>query len=140
VLVIDDRPEFADPALFAAGVRTRCGRLADEQATLPLDADTYVVIVTRGHQHDAEALAACIHAPVAYLGMIGSRRKVALVRQSFLEDGLATAAELDRVFAPIGLPIGAVSVPEIAVSIAAQLIAVRRGAGAGAAVRREVSR
>ena len=82
--------------------------------------------MTRGHRHDAEALAECIHRPLAYLGMIGSRRKVALVRKKFLDAGLATEEELDRVRAPIGLEIGAVTVPEIAVSIVAQLIAVRR--------------
>jgi xanthine dehydrogenase accessory factor len=93
-----------------------------------LDEDSYVVLVTRGHRHDAQALAACIHRPLAYLGMIGSRRKAALIRRQFLESGLATAAEFDRVRAPIGLQIGAVTVPEIAVSIVAQLIAVRRRA------------
>jgi xanthine dehydrogenase accessory factor len=126
VTVIDDRSEFTAPVLFPPGVKTRCGRVADELAALSIDADTYVVIVTRGHQQDAEALAACIHGPAAYLGMIGSRRKVALIRESFLESALATEEEFGRVFAPIGLEIGAVTVPEIATSIAAQLIAVRR--------------
>ncbi len=86
------------------------------------------MLVTRGHRHDAQALAACIHRRPAYLGMIGSRRKVALIRKQFIETGLATEAEFDRVYAPIGLEIGAITVPEIAVSIVAQLIAVRRGA------------
>lgn len=126
VVVVDDRPEFTDPALFPEGVTTRCGDIAKEIAGSPIAADTYVVIVTRGHQHDAEALAACIHKPAAYLGMIGSKRKVALMRRHFIETGLATEEELNRVFAPIGLGIGAVTVPEIATSIAAQLIAVRR--------------
>jgi xanthine dehydrogenase accessory factor len=84
------------------------------------------VIVTRGHRQDAEALESCIHAPVAYLGMIGSRRKVGMLRKHFLETGLVTEAEWGRVYAPIGLEIGAVTVPEIATSIMAQLIAVRR--------------
>jgi xanthine dehydrogenase accessory factor len=126
VTVIDDRPEFTAAALFPKGVTTRCGKFAQQVAAFPLEKETYVVIVTRGHQHDVEALAACIHAPVGYLGMIGSRRKAALMRAHFLESGLATAEELDRVFAPVGLDIGAVTVPEIAVSIAAQLVAVRR--------------
>ncbi len=128
VTVLDDRPEFADPARFPPGVRVCCGPPAEQLARLAMDADTYVVIVTRGHQHDAEALAACIHGRSAYLGMIGSRRKVALIRQSFLDGGLATEGEFARVFAPVGLEIGAVTVPEIATSIVAQLIAVRRKA------------
>ena len=126
VTLIDDRPEYADAALFPPGIRVECGPVAQRIVACPLDADSYVVLVTRGHRHDAEALAACIHRPLAYLGMIGSRRKVALVRKRFLESGLATEAEFDRVRAPIGLEIGAVTVPEIAVSIVAQLIAVRR--------------
>ena len=84
------------------------------------------MVVTRGHKHDAEALEACIHRPAAYIGMIGSKRKVALMRKDFIETGLATEAEFNRVFAPIGLDIGAVTVPEIAASVTAQLIAVRR--------------
>jgi xanthine dehydrogenase accessory factor len=132
VTVLDDRPEFTDPALFpdpassAGGVRTRCCDVGQELAAQPLGPDTYVVIVTRGHKHDAAALRACVRKPLAYLGMIGSRRKVALLRQSFVESGWATEAEFDRVFAPIGLDIGAETVPEIATSIAAQLVAVRR--------------
>jgi xanthine/CO dehydrogenase XdhC/CoxF family maturation factor len=132
VTVLDDRPEFTDPALFpdpasfAGGVRTRCCDVEQELAAQPLGPDTYLVIVTRGHQHDAAALRACLRRPAAYIGMIGSRRKVALMRQSFVESGWATEAEFDRVIAPIGLDIGAETVPEIATSIAAQLVAVRR--------------
>ncbi len=126
VVVMDDRPEFTNPALFPDGVTTRCGDIAEEVANFPVAGDTYIVVVTRGHKHDAEALKACIHAPAAYIGMIGSRRKVALIRKDFIETGVATEEEFDRVFAPIGLDIGAVTVPEIATSITAQLIAVRR--------------
>jgi len=126
VTVIDDRPEFADPGRFPAGVRTHCGDIAEALAGCDVDDDTYVVIATRGHQHDADALRACLHRPVAYLGMIGSRRKVALIRQSSIDAGLASQEEFDAVHAPIGFDIGAETVPEIATSILAQLIAVRR--------------
>ena len=132
VTVFDDRPEFTAAALFPPGVTARCGPIPAQIAAAAIGLDTYVVIVTRGHAHDASALAACIHAPAAYIGMIGSRRKVALMRESFLARGLATEAELDRVFAPVGLDIGAITVPEIAASIAAQLIAVRRKGSAPA--------
>ena len=126
VVVVDDRPEFTAPEVLPEGATARCGRISEEVAGFPIRADTYIVIVTRGHQHDAEALAACIHGPAAYIGMIGSRRKVALMRQDFVESGRATAEEVARVYAPIGLDIGSVTVPEIATSIVAQLIAVRR--------------
>ena len=126
VTVVDDRAEFTAAALFPEGVTTRCGDVARQVADFPAGEDTYVVIVTRGHGHDAEALEACIRGPAAYVGMIGSRRKVDLIRESFIQSGLATEAEFDRVFAPIGLDIGAVTVPEIAASIAAELVAVRR--------------
>ncbi len=84
------------------------------------------MIVTHGHKLDAESLEVCIHSPAAYIGMIGSKRKVALIRKNFVESGLATEEEFDRVYAPIGLDIGAVTVPEIAASITSQLISVRR--------------
>jgi len=129
VTVIDDRPEFTDPALFPPSVETRQGGVAYELGAYPVDDDTYIVIVTRGHQHDAAALSACIHSPAPYIGMIGSRRKAAVVRQGFLDSGEATPEEVGRVHCPVGLDIGAETVPEIAVSIAAQLVAVRRGAG-----------
>jgi len=132
IVVLEDRPEFAHPKLFPPGTSTRCGAIAEELAAFPADRDTFIVLVTRGHQQDSIALRACIRRPVAYIGMIGSRRKVPLVRRQFLENGWATAEEFDRIYAPIGLDLGAVTVPEIATSITAQMIVVRRK---GAAVR-----
>ena len=126
VMVIDDRPEFTDVALYPPGTMTRCGDMAAELAQFPLAGDTYVAIVTRGHQHDQQCLRACIGRPAGYIGMIGSKRKVALLRKAMLECGAATPVQFDRVCAPIGLDIGAQTVPEIAVSIVAQLIAVHR--------------
>ena len=126
ILVIDDRPEFTAADLFPTEATMRCGPIVEEINRLPIGSDTYIVIVTRGHRHDAEALAVCLHKPAAYIGMIGSRRKVGMMRKEFIESGRATAAEFDRVYAPIGLDIGSVTVPEIAASITAQLIAVRR--------------
>jgi xanthine/CO dehydrogenase XdhC/CoxF family maturation factor len=126
VTVVDDRPEFADPALFPAEARTVCADIAATLAATETDEETYIAIVTRGHRYDAEALQACLPKPAAYLGMIGSRRKVALVRESLLESRAATEEQLDAVHAPIGLDIGAETVPEIATSILAEMIAVRR--------------
>lgn len=126
IIVIDDRSEFTDPALFPEGTTTHCGDIPKQIAALSTACDTYVVLVTRGHKLDAETLEACIHTPVTYVGMIGSKRKVALIQKNFIESGIATAEQFDRVFTPIGLDIGAVTVPEIAASITAELIAVRR--------------
>jgi len=71
-------------------------------------------------------LEACIQESIGYIGMIGSRRKIEVMRRDFVTAGLATAAQFDHVCAPIGLDIGSVTAAEIATSIAAQLIAVRR--------------
>ncbi len=126
IVVVEDRPQFADAALYTGDVVTRRGMLADIEREFPLTQDTYVAIVGRGHLADSENLTACIDKPAAYIGMLGSRRKIALLRQHFIESGKATAEQFDRVHAPIGLDIGAVTVPEIAASIVAQLVAVRR--------------
>lgn len=127
IAVLDDRPEFTSPGLFPDGTTTLYGPVGEQLLAFDISADTYIVIVTRGHQHDGEALAACIHSPAAYVGMIGSRRKAGMIRQSFIDSGTATEEQFDRVFSPIGLDIGATTVPEIAASIVAELIAVRRG-------------
>ena len=83
---------------------------------------TFGLIVTRGHQHDALVLSEWIHRPFAFLGMIGSRRKARLIREQFLRQKLATPEQLDRVVCPVGLPIHAIGVHEIAVSVLAQFI------------------
>jgi xanthine dehydrogenase accessory factor len=126
IAVVDDRPAFTASKLFPKGTALRCGKVSEEVARFPSGADTYIVITTRGHQQDAEALAAALTRPAAYVGMIGSRRKVALMRREFIASGRANEQEFDRVYAPIGLDLGARTVPEIATSIVAQLIAVRR--------------
>jgi len=131
VSVIDDRSDCASPERFP-GATCLIGDIETELARAPIDGGTCVVIVTRGHRHDGKALAAVIDLPAKYIGLIGSKRKV----KTIFEDLLAQGVELEkllRVHAPIGLEIGAVTVPEIAVSIAAELIAVRRGRGNEAA-------
>lgn len=126
VTIIDDRDEFANASHFPKGVEVICGDIPEQLRASGIDKDTYIVIVTRGHKLDAKALEACIKSRPAYIGMIGSRRKVALIRESFIGSGFSTEKEFDRVSAPIGLDIGADTVQEIATSIAAELIAVRR--------------
>ena len=126
VTVLDNRPAFAQAERFPAGTKVICGPIRTEVERFEKETDTFIVLVSMGHKPDAEALEGCIHSKPAYIGMIGSRRKVALLRNHFLELGLATEQEFARVHAPIGLDIGAVTVEEIATSIMAQVVAIRR--------------
>ena len=125
-VVYDDRPQFAAPALFPQAHRVLCGPFEELSRRIHLTPDDDVVIMTRGHQADYEVLVQTLRSGVRYLGCIGSRKKLALCRQRLLEAGF-TAEEYARVHAPIGLAIGAETPAEIAVSIAAELIAVRAG-------------
>ena len=127
VTVIDDRAEFANRDNIPEADTLTVGDIAGALAAVPDSEENYFVIVTRGHRHDAEALRAVIRRPAAYVGMIGSRTKVDLVRREFLEKGWATEAEWARVRAPVGVEIGSQTVEEIAVSIAAELVMVRAG-------------
>lgn len=125
VTVIDDRADCANAERLPPPIHIVVGDIEQSLRAHPIGPDTYVVIVTRGHRHDEQALSAVIESKARYLGMIGSRRKIKLIFDDLKSTGL-DAGLLDRVHAPIGLDINAVTVPEIAVSIAAQLIAVRR--------------
>ena len=124
--VLDDRAQFAIADRFPNGTKVICGTIRREVERFSKEPDTYIVLVSKGHKPDAEALEGCIHSEPAYIGMIGSRRKTALLRKHFVESGLATEDQFDRIHAPIGLNIGAVTVEEIATSVMAQVIAVRR--------------
>ncbi len=126
VVVIDDRAEFANAGRFPEADRILVADIGETLRTFPVSLDTHIVIVTRGHRQDEGALRACIRRRAGYIGMIGSARKVDLVKRRFLERGWGTAAEWARVHTPIGLPIGSKTVEEIAVSIAAELVLVRR--------------
>lgn len=125
IVVIDDRPEFANTARFPEAGQLIVGDIAESLGALPVSSETYIVIVTRGHRHDEAALRACIHRRAAYIGLIGSRHKILLMKERFLKKEWATPDEWNRIHTPIGLPIGSKTVEEIAVSIAAELILVR---------------
>ncbi|MGB7295007.1 MAG: XdhC family protein [Candidatus Aminicenantales bacterium] len=134
VTVVDDRPQFVSRERFPEAASLVVGEINRTTRSFPVGSDTYIVIVTRGHSHDAEALRSFIRSPAAYIGMIGSRQKIALMRERFLSEGWATALEWDRVHTPIGLKIGSRTVEEIALSIAAELVQVRsraRESGSG---------
>lgn len=125
VTVIDDREEFANSTRFPTAHRILCMEYAQALAQLQDNPNSYYVIITRGHSADRECLEAVLHRPNAYIGMIGSRNKTAVVMQQMQQDGYAKE-QLDAVYAPIGLKIGAQTPAEIAVCIAAELVQVRR--------------
>jgi len=126
VVVIDDRPEFADPKKFPDAMEVHQYPFEGVMDRLPIDESSYLVIVTRGHIYDRTVLAQSLKTDAKYIGMIGSRRKRNMIYESLLEDGL-THDDLDRVHAPIGLHIGAETPEEIAVSIVSELIKIRSG-------------
>jgi len=125
VTVIDDRPEYANRERFPDADRIIVSDIGEAVRRFPISSDTYVVIVTRGHARDEDALRACIKGRAGYVGMIGSRRKAGLLREKFLGRGWAAPADFDRIHSPIGISIGSKTVQEIAVSIAAELVSVR---------------
>ena len=132
VAVLDDREAFANAERFPTADRVICGDFAEELRRFPIDAHTYIVLVSRGHKQDELSLREVATSEAAYVGMIGSRRRVGAVLTHLTRAGLPQEA-LGRVHTPIGLDIGAETPEEIAVSIIAQIISVRRG-GSGAAM------
>ncbi|MFH1755980.1 MAG: XdhC family protein [Candidatus Latescibacterota bacterium] len=126
VTVIDDRAEFANKAMLPDADHIIIDSAGRALAAWAKKAVSYFVIVTHGHQQDADALRQVITSGAAYIGMIGSTRKIALMRDKFIKQGWATAEQFDRVHAPIGIDIPCETVEEIAVSIAAELVAVRK--------------
>jgi xanthine dehydrogenase accessory factor len=126
IWVLDDRDAYASPERFPTASRRLVGDIGETLAKLvpELAPSTYALIVTRGHAHDEEALYHLAGANAAYVGMIGSKRKIKLIFQDLIARGIAQET-LERVHAPLGLDIGSQTVPEIAVSIVAELIACR---------------
>lgn len=126
IVVADDRSHYANDDRFPTAARLIVGTFDDVWRDLrsAVDRYSYILVVTRGHGHDQEALANLIHTPASYIGLIGSRRKIKLIFEALRELGTAESA-LARVAAPIGMDIGSGTVEEIAVSIVAELIAFR---------------
>jgi len=125
ITVIDDRPEFANPENIPFANHIIADDIGKTIRRIDKTRDTFIVIVTRGHKDDSNALKACIDSDAAYIGMIGSKNKVALMRRDFIENGWATQEQWDKIYTPVGVDIGSKTVEEIAVSIAAQLIQVK---------------
>lgn len=124
VTVIDDRSDFANPSRFP-----NCEVIAEDFTVALRDIQyspsTYAVIITRGHEHDTDCLIEILKKETQYVGLIGSRRRVRFVLEMLREKGVPQQ-KLSEVFTPIGLPIGAESPEEIAISIVSELVCVRR--------------
>lgn len=123
-VVVDDRSEYASPVLFPTAAEVLCADFSDLPQTVALGPEDYACIMTRGHAHDSMVLTQVLAANPRYVGLMGSRRKIAAVHDLLRQKGF-TQEQIDHVTAPIGLAIGAQTPAEIAVSIAAQLIAIR---------------
>ena len=129
--VVDDRPEFANPDRFPEAAGTVIAPYSEGLAQVPINANTYIVVATRGHRQDDYALEAAIGTPATYVGLLGSKRKTLLIYRDLLEKGHSPEV-LRSVRSPMGLDIGALTPEEIAVSIMSEIIMVRRGGHGGA--------
>jgi xanthine dehydrogenase accessory factor len=126
-VIVDDRESFANRERFPEAAEVHAGEYEDVFAKLAINENSYVIIVTRGHRDDMRVLKLAIGTSARYIAMIGSKRKVINVIRELEKEGIARTA-FERIHAPMGLNIGAVSPEEIAISVAAEMIAVRRNA------------
>lgn len=124
VWVVDDREEYCNADRFPAAKRLIVGPIDQTLSGLDIDSDTYCLIVTRGHNHDEEALYHLAESSARYVGLIGSRRKIKMIFEDLLQENISRDS-LRRVHAPLGFDIGSQTVPEIAISIVAELVAHR---------------
>jgi xanthine dehydrogenase accessory factor len=127
IIVVDDRRDLADPQIFADSVQLSFGDIPQTIRELEPDESSWVVIVTRGHSLDKDALRAALESNAAYIGMIGSPSKVRRIFKELLKEGFARE-RLAQIHAPIGLDLGAETPDEIALSIAAEMLMLRKKA------------
>jgi xanthine dehydrogenase accessory factor len=125
VTVVDDRYAFANRERFPLAREVICGDFEGSIEKLRITGSDFVVIITRGHRHDVDCLRRLAQKPTAYLGMIGSKRRVQIVKEQMLKEGVKEDV-LERLKAPIGLDIGAETPEEIAVSILSEVIREKR--------------
>jgi xanthine dehydrogenase accessory factor len=130
LIVTDDRTSYATQERFPAAREVHALDFDEATRTLDPNETSYIVIVTRGHRDDMRILRWAVQTRARYVGMIGSKRKVIEIFKTLQKEGVP-AHLFDRVHAPIGLDIGAITPEEIAVAITAELIAIRRHASAG---------
>ncbi|MFN9301030.1 MAG: XdhC family protein [Acidobacteriota bacterium] len=127
VTVVDNRESFANRDRFPNADEVIAAEYEELFEQLPVCSSSYIVIVTRGHRDDMRVLRWAITTEARYIAMIGSRRKVIAVIREFEKEGLPRDS-FEKIHAPMGLEIGAITPEEIAISVAAEMIAVRRGA------------
>ena len=127
VVVIDDRPQYANTERFPQADRVIAAPFRPTLRDWPIDADTFIVLVTRGHSHDVECLLEVLDSPARYIGMIGSKRRVRAVFDLLEQEQGIPREKFDRVYAPVGIDIGAESPAEIGVCIIAEVVNVYRG-------------
>jgi len=125
VIVVDDRPSFANFTRFSTADTIICDNFEGAIDRIAINPQTYVVIITRGHRYDKVCLRKVINQPAAYIGMIGSRKRVKALKAELEEEGVPSES-LQTLYSPIGLKIGAETPEEIAVSILGELIKVQR--------------
>jgi len=135
VAVLDDRPEFATRERFPEAAVVLRADFSDPFRDVPIHGGTHLVLVTRGHKYDFDALLDVLRRPEApaYVGMVGSRRRVRAALEQLVREGI-DPARLAAIHAPIGLDIGAETPEEIAIAIAAEIVRLRRG-GTGVPLR-----
>jgi xanthine dehydrogenase accessory factor len=126
VVVLDDREEFTDPALFPGAYDVKMCDMKNIDRAVSIGPEDYICIMSRGHSMDLELEDQALRTPARYIGVIGSRHKVKTIDGKLMERG-HTKEDLERAISPIGLDIGGETPEEIAISIAAQMIAVRAG-------------
>ena len=125
-VIYDSRPHAVEAPAFAQAAKIYIGNYSRVLERVTITEEDYVVVMTPGHQSDREILAQVLKTPARYIGCIGSRSKIAMTNKLLREQGF-TDTDIARVWSPIGLPIGGETPEEVALSIAAQLVAVRSG-------------
>lgn len=125
-IVVDDRPYFANKEKFGDDIQVICNTFENAFEILDIHEEDYVVIVTRGHKHDKFCLEKILSLDeLNYIGMIGSKRRVKIMKEELIEEGYSKE-KIENIYSPIGLDIGAVTPEEIAISILAEIISVKR--------------
>ncbi len=130
IFVFDDREQFANPDRFPEADITMVGDYRDGFDKLPVNANSFVVIATRGHQFDDAAVSGALRTPASYIGLLGSKRKTILIFEELIRNGFEDD-ELRRINAPIGLDIGGRTPEEIALSVMSEIVAFRLGGSGG---------
>jgi xanthine dehydrogenase accessory factor len=127
VTVIDDRLLYANRERFPAADEVLVGDMAQMLKEMTITPSCYIVLITRGHKYDEPCLRQILHSKAKYIGMIGSRRRIKACFQRFRDEEKIAEEVIERVYAPIGLDIATETPPEIALSILAEVVKVRRG-------------